>query len=216
MSSFLKSSIGKKVVMALSGLFLVVFLLVHLVVNLTLLVGPEAFNAAAHFMGSNPIIQLMQPVLALGFLVHIILGIVFDLQNRSKTPIQYAESVRAHASSFASRYMLPLGIAILGFLVFHMKFFYEMKFGTYSAPDSNHYELVANVLSQPVPAIAYIVAFVALGLHLDHGFQSAFQTVGLNGSTWRSRMALVGRLYTVVVAVGFSAIALFFLLGFGK
>lgn len=216
MSSFVSSSIGKKVVMALSGLFLIVFLTVHLVANLTLIIGEDAFNATSHFMGTNPLIQIMQPVLAIGFLVHIGLGIVFDLQNRSKTPVKYDIAKRSHASSFASRNMLVLGVAIFAFLVFHMKIFFEMKFGAYSVADANHYELVANVLGQPISAIAYIVAFIALGIHLDHGFQSSFQSMGFNNHIWRKRMILIGRIYTILVAGGFSAIALFFLLGFGK
>lgn len=216
MSSFVSSSIGKKVVMALSGLFLIVFLLVHMTANLTLLIGEEAFNAASHFMGTNPLIQIMQPVLALGFIIHIGLGIKFDLQNRSKTPVKYDVTKRAHASSFASRYMLALGIAILAFLIFHLQIFVEMKFGAYSQEGANHYELVKNVLSAPLASVVYIIGFVALGIHLDHGFQSSFQSMGLNNHLWRKRFMMLGRLYTILVAGGFCVIALFFLFGLGK
>ncbi len=212
MSSFVSSSIGKKVVMALSGLFLIVFLLVHLAANLTLFLGEEAFNATSHFMGTNPLIQIMQPVLALGFIVHIGLGIKFDLQNRSKTPVKYEVEKRSHASSFASRYMLALGIAILAFLIFHLQIFVEMKFGAYSVEGANHFELVKNVLSNPLSAIVYVIGFVALGIHLDHGFQSSFQSIGMNNHIWRSRLVVLGRLYSIVVAGGFSVIALFFLI----
>lgn len=215
MSTLLKSSIGKKVVMALSGLFLMVFLLVHMSANLTLLFGEAAFNAASHFMGTNPLIQVMQPVLALGFIVHIVMGIVFDLQNRSKTPVKYEVEKRAHASSFASRYMLALGVAILAFIIFHLQIFVAMKFGAYSVEGANHYELVAQILSDPISAILYIIGFVALGIHLDHGFQSSFQSTGLNNHIWKKRFATISRIYTIVVAGGFIVIALFFLLGLG-
>lgn len=214
MSSFYTSSIGKKVVMALSGLFLIVFLLVHLTANLTLFLGPEAFNAASHFMATNPLIQVMQPVLAAGFLVHIIMGVYFDMKNRAATPQSYAITKRAHASSFASRNMLILGVLVFAFLVLHMRdFFYVLKFG--SLDGKTDYDLVAGTLSIWWYGLLYVVFFVALGFHLDHGFQSAFQTMGLNSEKTRKRMITIGRVYTLIVALGFSAIAIFFMAGMG-
>jgi succinate dehydrogenase / fumarate reductase cytochrome b subunit len=214
MSKFFSSSIGRKVVMALSGFFLIVFLLVHLTANLTLLIGPETFNAASEFMGTNPLIQIMQPVLALGFLVHIVMGVVLEYQNRKATPTNYDVTKRAHASGFSSRYMIHLGVLILLFLVLHLKdYFFVMKFG--SMEGQTDYQLVSSVLGVWWYGLAYIAFFVVLGLHLDHGFQSAFQTMGLNNQAKRRALIVISRVFSLIIAVGFSVIALFFMLNLG-
>jgi succinate dehydrogenase / fumarate reductase, cytochrome b subunit len=129
MSGFLKSSIGQKFLMSITGLFLIVFLLVHLTANLFLLAGPDMYNIVTHFMDSNPIIQIMQPVLAIGFIVHILYALLLTLQNRKARPEKYNKFEQGHSSTWASRNMFVLGSLIFIFLVMHLiNFFWKMKF----------------------------------------------------------------------------------------
>lgn len=203
------TSITRKIIMSLLGLFLVVFLIVHLGVNLLLLSkDPELFNAASHFMATNPLIQVMQYVLALGFILHIILGIILTYQNYIARPKGYAKSNTAANSSLESRTMIYTGLLILLFLVIHMRnFFYVIKFG--EVPNGGDYALVTEFFGIWYYTVLYVVAFILLGLHLNHGFQSAFQSVGLNNKTWTPVLKLLGTIYSVIIAGGFSLVALY-------
>ena len=120
MSGFLKSSVGQKFLMSITGLFLITFLLVHLTANLFLLGGSDAFNVVSHFMETNPIIQIMQPVLAIGFLVHMIYALILTIQNMKARPEKYDKMVQNHSSTWASRNMFVLGSLIGIFLVMHI------------------------------------------------------------------------------------------------
>lgn len=203
------TSIAKKFIMALSGLFLIVFLLVHLGVNLLLLSSdPNLFNEASHFMATNPLIQVMQYVLAFGFLVHILSGIALTVQNNLARPIQYASNKPSANSSIESRTMIVSGVLVLLFLILHMRnFFYHIKFG--HVPEGGDYVLVSDLFDIWYYTLIYVVSFVILGFHLNHGFQSAFQSMGANNSTWTVIWKKVGTIYSVVVAGGFSIIALY-------
>jgi succinate dehydrogenase / fumarate reductase cytochrome b subunit len=196
--------------MAITGVFLVVFLVVHLTINLFLFVSPELFNEGSHFMATNPLIQVMQYVLAAGFIVHIVMGFKLTLQNKAARPIGYAYENAAVSSSWASRNMIITGGLILVFLVLHMRhFFYEIKFTDNVTDD---YMLVTSLFSIWYFALFYVLAFVGLGIHLNHGFQSAFQSIGWKNSKWKGIMQLVGTLYSIFIAVGFSSIAIWFFL----
>jgi len=225
MSKFFKSSIGKKLLMSISGLFLIMFLLVHLTANLFLLAGPAWFNASAHFMDTNPIIQLMQPVLALGFLVHIIYGIIIELQNRASTPVKYKMVNQKESSKWVSRNMIWLGLFVFAFLAVHIiNFFYVMKFGEMGEFTTAHgehihdsYALVAGLFTgmgtlSIVYSIGYIVGFIALGMHLHHAFWSAFQTIGWSNEIWRKRLSVIGDLFAILIAAGFSTIPIYFMI----
>lgn len=203
------TSITRKIIMSLLGLFLVVFLIVHLGVNLLLLSSnSELFNAASHFMATNPVIQVMQYVLALGFIFHIILGIVLTLQNNKARPKDYAKNNSGANSSLESRTMIYTGLLILLFLIIHLRnFFFVIKFG--EVPNGGDYVLVTNLFGIWYYALLYVVAFILLGLHLNHGFQSAFQSMGLNNKTWTPILKIIGTLYSVLIAGGFSLIALY-------
>lgn len=212
LSTFTKSSIGKKLIMSLSGLFLITFLLVHLGVNLTLIFGEEMFNAASHFMESNMLIQSMQIVLAAGFIIHIIYGIRLTLQNRAARGVQYGYSKPSANTPINSRTMIQSGVIILLFLILHMRdFFVPMKFSHVE----NNYDLVAMKFSNPIFVIIYIVAFVLLGLHLSHGFKSAFQSVGMNHSKYTPMIKNLGTAYFLLMSVGFTAIAVIMFLRHG-
>ena len=217
MSSFLTSSIGKKVIMSLTGLFLIVFLLVHLFLNLMVMVDEDGttFNVAAHFMGTNPIMSVMQWVLAAGFIFHMIYASVLTLKNQSARPIKYAVSTKSE-TSWSAQNMFLTGATILAFLVLHLiNYFYKIKFTELiESGQMSEFELVKSIF-QPdnwYYSAIYIAAFILLGLHLNHSFQSSFQTLGINNTTWLPRLKIVGTLYAILIAVGFSVIPVFFLI----
>ncbi len=209
LKGFFYGSIARKFWMALSGLFLVVFLVVHLSINMLLLSSdPSWFNEASHFMATNIIIQVAQYILAAGFLLHILMGIKLTLQNRAARPVNYAYNKPGENSSWASRNMIVTGLMVLLFLIIHLRnFFYVMKFGDMG--DLDDYSLVTDLFGIWYYTLIYVVAFVLLGIHLNHGFQSAFQTIGWRNNKWKGILSLLGTIYSVVIAVGFSAIAIY-------
>jgi len=206
--SILKSSVAKKIAMSLSGLFLVMFIFVHLAINLTLIYpGKEAFDAAVEFMGTNPLIQVMQPILFLGFFFHIGMGIYLELGNRANRPVKYAKLNAGAAASWASRNMIWTGLGVLVFLLLHF-YNYFIPFKTEDIPD--HYALVTGLFKDPVFTALYVFAFISLGIHLSHGFQSAFQSLGMPREEFNKPLVVMGNIVAFVVAFGFSAIAIYF------
>ena len=207
MSGLTSSSLGRKIVMSLTGFFLITFLLVHLGINLTLFVDAETFNAASHFMATNPLIQVMQYVLAAGFIFHIIMGIRLELKNRASRPIAYAKNNAAANSGWASRNMIVTGILVLLFIVIHLKdFFVKIKFGEVH----DDYQLVTALFKNPIYVLIYVVAFVLLGLHLSHGFQSAFTSVGARAPKYLKCVKNLGMAFSYIIAIGFSIISIYF------
>jgi succinate dehydrogenase / fumarate reductase cytochrome b subunit len=193
--------------MALTGLFLVFFLLVHLVANLTLFLGAESFNATAEFMGTNPIIQVMQPLLAIGFIAHIVTGIILELKNRNSRPVNYAKNNVTANSTWMSRNMIVTGIMVFAFLALHIiNYFIPIK----TTHIENHYELVVGLFKDPIYAGIYVLAFVFLGLHLMHGFQSSFTTTGIRQDKYQKCIKNLGTIYSIIVALGFISIAIWF------
>lgn len=212
MSNFFTSSIGKKFIMSITGLFLILFLCVHLTVNLLLLFGADAFNAGCEFM-ELPVIKVIEPILALGFIIHIIWASVLTLQNQKARPTKYALRNQSKNCTWASRNMYILGALVLAFLVLHIcNFWLDFKFGDVANEIVTQYELVSQKLAQPVYGIIYIIAAILLGLHLSHGFWSAFQTIGFSNQIWRKRLEYVAYFFAFVFAIGFSVIALRFLI----
>lgn len=209
---YLSSSVGRKFFMALTGLFLVVFLLVHLVANLTLFGGADAFNAASHFMGTNPLIQVMQPVLALGFIAHIIMGIVLELKNNSARPVGYVKNNANANSKWASRNMIVTGAMIFAFLVLHfIDYFIPFKFHPEMVEQAgSHYDFVIARFDCLLYTIIYVIAFILLGMHLAHGFQSSLTTTGIRREKYKKCIVQLGVAFSIIVALGFSSIALWF------
>ncbi len=223
MKGFFKSSIGKKLIMSVSGLFLITFLLVHLTINLLLLFPDEGvlFNTAANFMGSNPLMKVMEPMLVVGFLVHIIYGVVLEIQNKiARGGSKYAKFDQSKSSKWVSRNMIYLGIAILAFLVLHIiNFFIKVKSGIGVEEvtiDGVHmhdtYTLVTSLFAIWWYDIIYIIGALALGMHLKHAFWSAFQSIGLSNDNWKKRLEIIGGIYTIIIAGGFSIIPIYFLI----
>ncbi len=205
----MSSSIVRKVWMSLTGLFLISFLVIHLSINLlTLSSNHELFNQASHFMGTNPVIQTMQWVLALGFILHIGTGIRLQLQNSASRPIKYAKSNPSSNSTMSSRSMIITGILVLLFLILHIRdYWWVMHFGVKDYADD--YELVVRLFDSLPYTALYIASFVLLGFHLNHGFQSAFQSVGANHQKYTPWIKKIGTLYSIATAAGFTLIAIY-------
>ncbi|MDC1105308.1 succinate dehydrogenase cytochrome b subunit [Prolixibacteraceae bacterium] len=230
MSSFMKSSIGKKFFMSVTGLFLITFICVHLSLNLLLIFDDsgDLFNMAAHFMATNPAIKIMEPVLALGFLVHIIWSFVITLENRKARPISYNSGDKVLSPIAPSKNMLILGGLVLAFLVMHIaQFWWKFKIthegltavhvmqSGVSVEMENAYAVVAGLFkSSALYCIIYIVASGLLGLHISHGFWSALHTIGWNNQIWRKRLEVAARILAWVIAVGFAIIPLYFMIKF--
>ena len=214
----LSSSIGRKFAMALSAIFLLVFLVQHLIINLSSVFSEEAFNELSHFMGTNPLIQfVLQPVLIIGILFHFIMGIVLELKNRNARGGSYAYSAGNANASWVSKNMIISGAVILLFLGLHMYGFWwhEMQVKYISpneklASDANRYytELVA-YFKNPIFVSFYVLSFLLLGLHLNHGFQSSFQSVGMQNKKYKSLIKSVGTAYSILVPFGFALVAIF-------
>ncbi|WP_405563625.1 succinate dehydrogenase cytochrome b subunit [Polaribacter sp. Asnod6-C07] len=218
MSGFFKSSIGRKVAMALSAFFLMFFLIMHLSVNLLSLFSEDAFNTASHFMGTNPLVQFaLQPVLIIGVVFHFVMGFILELKNKKAQGVAYAKNNGAANSTWMSRNMIYSGIAILAFIILHFIDFWIPELNTkYVVGDMSgmhngemryFHELVEKFHS-PLRVGAYVIAFVFLGLHLAHGFTSAFQSMG---STAGRKKALqnFGKAYSIIIPLGFIIIALY-------
>ena len=226
MSNFLMASIGRKFLMSITGLFLVMFIGVHLTVNLLLVFDDsgELFNIGAHFMATNPAIKIMEPILGLGFMIHIIWSFFLEYQNWRARPVKYNKKNVGGTSSWTSRNMLVLGALVLVFLVMHIiDFYWVIKFEPHSIGSvvidgtemENTYILVSDLFkSSVVYDVFYVIGAILLGFHLSHGFWSAFQTLGLNNKNWMKRLQFVSKVYAVIVAVGFSIIPLYFLIKF--
>ena len=222
MSKFLMTSIGRKFLMSITGLFLVMFIGVHLAINLLLIVDDsgELFNQGAHFMATNPLIKIMEPLLGLGFVIHIVWSFFLEYQNWKARPVKYAAKNMGASSSWASRNMLVLGSLVLVFLVMHIiDFFWIIKFNPEHIENlsNGEYELVSSLFKESIVyCVFYIIGGVLLGFHLSHGFWSGFQTLGLSNKNWLNRLQFIGKLYAIIIAVGFSLIPLYFMLGLYK
>lgn len=223
MGTLFGSSIGRKLLMGLSGLFLIVFLIVHLSINLCLLIpdGGETFNIAANFM-ALPLIKFgLQPVLALGFIVHIAYAAILTAQNnKARGTAKYASGNNTKEVMWASKNMGILGIVVLAFLTVHVYDYFVPLQITHSAGEvtiggvtmHDTYNLVKANLQNPVKAILYIIGSLGLALHLTHGFWSAFQTVGASNSIWRKRWTVIGTIFAWAISLGFIAIVVAMLL----
>jgi succinate dehydrogenase / fumarate reductase cytochrome b subunit len=223
MSNFFGSSIGKKFLMSITGLFLVTFLLIHLSINALLLVDDSGrlFNAAAHFMATNPMIKIMEPLLGIGFIVHIIWGAVLTLQNqKARGNSRYASGNKTKNVSWASQNMFVLGITIFAFLVVHIGHFWvkmkitgDLGHATIDIAGVNThvedaYTLVNATFDLLWVVVFYVIGSLGLAIHLTHGFWSALQTVGLSNTIWRKRWSMAGIVFAWVVGIGFSVIAI--------
>ena len=219
-----KSSLGRKYLMALSGLFLCTFLIVHCIGNMQLFKddGGQAFNEYTYFMTHNPLIKIVAYVNYALILLHVINGFILLSANKKARPQAYANVDQSKSSTWSSRNMGILGTLILVFLIVHMRsFWFEMKFG--SIPLINYdgseiaykdmYKIVVEAFTQAWYVTLYVICMIALAFHLFHGFQSAFQTFGINHHRYTPVIKVIGvGVFAIIIPALFAAMPLFFLL----
>lgn len=213
---FFTSSIGKKIIMSLTGLFLCSFLLIHLIGNFQLLKndGGLAFNEYAKFMTSNPLIKTVSYLLYGSILLHTIQGLILWRINKKAKGVTPGGVNKS--STFASRNMALLGTIVLVFILIHMRqFWFEYKFGEVGVDTNgfkNLYAIVALAFSNIYYVVFYVIGMLAIGYHLSHGFQSGFQTLGLNHPKYTPAIKALGLGFSILVAFGFSAIPIYMFL----
>jgi len=209
--SFLNSTVGRKVIVALSGLFLCSFLVLHLYINLFALKRSDAgaeFNMYAHFMATYPLLRPLEWILFGGFLLHAVLGIVLAIKNRQARPVRYEMNKANENSSWISRLSWLTGIFVGVFLVVHINtFFVQSRF----FDDRPMIRLIEDSFRSRGYVTFYLIALVFLALHLKHGIQSAFQTLGLRVGKYQKLVEAVGVIFWLLIPIGFALIPLYFL-----
>ena len=208
MNKILFSSLSKKFVMALAGLFLLMFLPLHLIINLMLLKSdPEPFNRAAHFMATFPVIKITEIVLIAALLIHLSWGIFIQIQNWLTRPVGYVSGNKSE-TSFFSKFMIWTGASVLTFLVLHFFNFFFIKLGIVPGNPEDFYSIAHKLFKIQAYNYIYLTCFVLLGLHLVHAFYSAFQTLGLNHRIWTPVVKVFAWVYAIIIPAGFAFIAI--------
>lgn len=202
------SSLGKKVLMSLTGLFLITFLIIHCAINAMIFFndGGVTFTHWGHFMGTNPIIRTLEIGLVIGFLLHIIDGFVLWAQNRKARPEKYKKVRHPHKSKWYSRSMGLLGTLILIFLVIHTAHFWipNRTNQFIEGEELPLYQMMLEIFKEPIVVIVYVLGCFSLFWHLLHGFRSAFQTLGLNHVKYNGVINFVGTAFAIIVPIIFA------------
>ena len=210
----IKTTIARKVAMALSGLFLILFLGQHFTINITSVFSEKTFNFLSHFMGNNPVVQfILQPVLIFGVVFHFIMGFILEIKNYKSRSVKYISFKGSANASWVSRNMITSGIVVLSFLGLHFYDFWvpEMnyKYVEFLPQDPDrYYEELVRKFHSPVRVVIYALSFIFLSLHLFHGFSSSFQSMGLNNKYSRG-IKLFNVAFSLVIPAGFIFIAIF-------
>ena len=214
MSDFFKSSIGRKVAMALSAIFLMIFLLQHFVINFLSVFSAESFNNVCLFMGGNPLVQyVFQPILLFGVVFHFVMGFILEIRNNKARKISYVKNNGSANSTWASRNMIYTGLVILAFLVLHFIDFWipeiNHKYIAFLPEDPTRYfPELQHKFENPIRVGAYVISFLFLMLHLLHGFASSFQSMGVS-TIRKKRLQSFGKAYAIIIPLGFIFIALY-------
>lgn len=212
------SSIGKKIVMALTGIFLILFLIIHVGLNACIWANDngEMFNKGAHFMGSNWVPRLLEIGLFAGIILHIVQGYMLVASNRSKRAQGYAVAYGNKGSKWYSRSMGLLGTIILLFLVLHIADFWlpnRSHQGFLLGEEINLYEKMKDVFSNLWIVVVYVLGCISLAYHLAHGFQSAFRTLGVSNKRYNAMISSIGLGFSIIVSLAFAMMPLSFYLG---
>lgn len=220
MGNLFCSSIGKKLVMSISGCFLVLFLLFHMSMNIVAIISEEGYNAICEFLGANWYALAATLILAAGIFVHIVYAIYLTIQNRAARGTQrYEVTGKEKGVSWSSKNMLVLGFVILGGLLLHLyNFWYNMQLVEIMGGHENNFgyspadgvSLIRDLFAQPIFCIIYLVWFFAIWFHLTHGFWSMFQTVGFGNKIWYPRLKCLANLCATIVFLGFAAVVVAF------
>ena len=209
----IESSILRKVAMALSGLFLILFLAQHFTINFTSVFSEDLFNKLSHFMGTNPLVQfILQPILIFGVIFHFVMGFFLEIKNRSARKVKYSYQ-SGSSSSWISRNMFFSGVVILSFLGLHFYDFWvpeiKYKYIEFLPEDpERYYEELVHKFHSPGRVAFYSISFVFLSLHLMHGFVSSFKSVGVNNK-YSNTIKTMAIAFSVIVPLGFIFIAIF-------
>lgn len=216
------SSVGRKVVMSISGLFLVLFLTFHMAMNLVAVFSEEGYNMVCEFLGANWYALAGTLVLAAGFAVHIIYAFWLTMQNRkARGNESYAVVEKPKNVELASQNMLVLGIIVILFFVLHLaQFWLKMQFAeisgiNFGADPQNGAALIKETFANPLFAVLYLVWFVAIWFHLTHGFWSALQTLGWSNKIWFERWKCVSNIFATVIFLGFALVVVVFYVKYG-
>lgn len=214
LSTFLNSSIGKKFLMAITGSFLIIFLIIHLIGNITLFFGPETFNGYVKALDTiKPLIRVIEVVLLAAFVFHIYNGVRLWIENKKARPVNYKVNGSTENTTIFSRTMFVSGSIIFIFLVLHLGTFF-WRFNVHDpmnlASQHEYYKIVTHFFQYWWYVLVYVIAMVLLGFHLNHGFQSAFQTFGWNNKKYTPFIKKLGTLYAIIMAVGFASMPIYF------
>jgi succinate dehydrogenase / fumarate reductase cytochrome b subunit len=222
-AKFLQSSIGKKLVMGLTGFFLISFLLVHCFLNSLIFFndGGLTFNAGAKFMAENPLIRTMEVVLFIGLILHAVQALLLTLQNNKARPVKYAMTNGNKNSKWYSRSMGILGSLLLIFLVVHLaNFWVKSRFTGLPGEDANGnenlYIVMLEVFKNPLIVVLYVVGVISLAYHLLHGFPSAFQTLGWNHPKYNPLIIKVGTAFSIIIPLIFAMMPISIFMGWIK
>lgn len=219
LSKFINSSIGKKLTMAVTGSFLLIFLIVHLIGNITLFFGPSAFNGYVSALDVvKPLIRVIEIVLLAAFILHIFNGVRLWIENKKASGVKYKVNGSSENSDVYSRTMFLSGSIVFIFLVSHLgTFFWRFNVSDPMGLANHHqyFDIVVYFFGIWWYVLLYIIAMILLGLHLNHGFQSAFQTFGWNNKKYFPLVEKIGTLYAIIMAVGFASMPIYFFFFYG-
>lgn len=216
---FINSSIGKKFTMAVTGSFLLIFLVVHLIGNITLFFGADAFNGYVKTLDVvKPLIRVIELVLLVAFLLHIFNGVRLWLENRRAKGVTYKVNGSSENTNVFSRTMFLTGSIVFIFLVLHLGTFF-WRFNVHDpeglANSHEYFQIVINFFSYWWYSLLYVIAVLLLGFHLNHGFQSAFQTFGWNHKKYTPLIEKIGTIYAIIMAIGFASMPIYFFFFYG-
>lgn len=207
------ASITQKVLMALTGLFLCSFLVIHLAGNLQLIPGfgtAEGFNEYALFMTTFPVIKIISYGLYASIVLHAVVALILTIQNKNARPVKYAKNNAAANSKWSSRNMGLLGSVILFFIIVHMRQFWaEYHWGDLPLDANGNrdlYLITTGAFKEPLYVILYVISLIALAFHLSHGFESGFQSLGLNHKKYTPVIKKIGVAFGIIVCLLFAII----------
>ena len=221
MGNLFTSTIGRKLIMSVSGLFLILFLLFHMSMNIAAVFSVEAYNAICEFLGANWYALVGTLILAFGVVVHLVYATILTLHNRrSRGAQRYAVEAMPEELTWASRNMFVLGlIIVLGLLLHLYNFWYKMQFaeiignhslGEFGPTDGAAY--ISALFSNPIYCIVYLIWFAAIWFHLTHGFWSAFHTIGWDNQIWIKRLKCSAKVVATIIFLGFAVVVVVFYL----
>ncbi|HOV83237.1 MAG TPA: succinate dehydrogenase cytochrome b subunit [Paludibacteraceae bacterium] len=214
------SPIGRKFIMSISGIFLVLFLLFHSCMNIVVIISPESYNQICAFLGANWYAVIGSLVLALGFVVHILYALYLSFLNlRARGEVRYAVKATPTDVEWSSKHMLILGVIIVGFIVLHLyNFWFKMQFAELSGIHTGAFDpqngaaYVSSLFSHWIYCVLYIIWLVALWLHLTHGVWSALHSLGLNNKKWLPRIRVIGNVVSTIIVLMFMSVPIYYLI----